>query len=83
MTVFRAFLSVNAAREVDASRIHSKECFDEWVASRNDQTSSADKLRKTFQRTLTATLSGSDGRVPFAPEEEVAILQVLREKRVW
>jgi len=28
-------------------------------------------------------ITGSDGRKPFSPEEEAAVLQVVREKRVW
>jgi len=38
---------------------------------------------KRFQRTLTAHLTACDGRAPFEPEEEAAILSVLRQKRKW
>jgi len=38
---------------------------------------------KRFQRTLTAHLTAADGRAPFEPEEEAAILSVLRQKRKW
>jgi len=38
---------------------------------------------KCFQRTLTAHLTGADGRMCFEPDEEAAVLLVLREKRQW
>jgi len=38
---------------------------------------------KCFQRTLTAHLTASDGRAPFDPEEEVAIMSVLTQKKQW
>jgi len=34
-------------------------------------------------RVRASSLTGSDGRQPFTPEEEAAILAVLRVKRVW
>jgi len=40
-------------------------------------------MEKTFQRVLTAHCTGSDGRRPFDPEEEKAILQAIRLKRQW
>jgi hypothetical protein len=38
---------------------------------------------KKFRRTLSNHLTGVDGRVPFDPEEEGAILKVLRVRRPW
>jgi len=84
ITVFRRFLVVTKVRDeivnVDASRVVSKECYDQWLKTRigvkNDP-------ERTFQRALTAHLTGSDGRQAFLPEEEAAILNVVRLKRVW
>jgi hypothetical protein len=67
---------------LDASGVVSKACFDEWVATRVVQTPNFD-YEKSFQRALTAHLTGSDGRKPFEPEEEEAVLQVVRQKRAW
>ena len=80
MAVFRSHLRTKEDGLIDASAIHSKACFNEWVATREGLQKHPEK---TFQRTLTATLSGSDGRIPFTPQEEAAILEVLRAKRVW
>lgn len=38
---------------------------------------------KAFRRALTHHLTGVDGRVPFAQDEEKAILEVARNKETW
>ena len=80
MVVFRAFISRDPHGAVDASLIHSRACYELWLSTRSEPL--RDPEHK-FRRTLTATLSGTDGRVPFTPEEEVAVAQVLRVKQVW
>ena len=65
---------------IDASRVVSKECFHAWLVSRC--TASAEP-EKNFQRSLTAHLTGSDGRVPFTEQEEQAILRVVRSNKPW
>ena len=84
IAIFRSFLVVTKVHDeiigVDASRVVSKECYELWLKTRigviNDP-------ERTFQRTLTAHLTMSDGRQAFLPWEEAAILKVVRVKRVW
>ena len=66
---------------LDASEIVSKACYEEWMSAR--EYDCADHAGKTFQRALTGHISASDGRLPFSPEEEAAILKVIRAKRIW
>ena len=84
IVIFRRFLFVTKVRDeiihVDASRVVSKECYHHWLGTRIGVTNEPEK---TFQRSLTAHLTNSDGRQPFLPEEEAAILKVVRIKRVW
>ena len=84
IAVFRRFLVVTKVHDaivnVDASRVVSKECYEHWLKTRIGVTNQPEK---TFQRALTAHLTGSDGRQAFLPEEEAAILNVVRLKRVW
>ena len=65
---------------VDASNIISAECFREWSAHR---TMNEQDAAKAFRRILGAHIIGLDGRHPFPPEEKLAILQVVRCKRLW
>jgi len=84
IAVFRRFLVVtkvgDAMLNVDASRVVSKECYQHWLKTRIGGTNEPER---TFQRSLTAHLTGSDGRQAFLSEEEAAILKVVRIKRVW
>jgi hypothetical protein len=86
MLIFRTYMLFvklpDQSVVLDASGVVSKACFNEWVATRVVQTSSFD-YEKSFQRALTAHLTGSDGRKPFKPEEEEAVLLVVRQKRTW
>ena len=68
---------------VDASGIVSKACYEMWCSTRNLPFTDDYRAAKTFQRALTGHLSATDGRLPFSPEEEEAVLQVVRIKRVW
>lgn len=61
---------------LDASGIASDECFSMWLTSRRMPSKSNPK--KCFQRALSAHLTASDGRQPFSPEEERAVLSLLR-----
>jgi len=65
---------------VSADGILSRACYEDWLSTRSRLPSEPEK---TFQRILTSTVSGTDGRQPFAPEEENAVLKQLRIKRVW
>jgi hypothetical protein len=79
--LFRAYIFSLPNGGIDASKIHSRRCYEDWLANRNTQPTDSE-LRK-FQRALSNHVAGVDGRSPFFPEEERAILQVMREKRTW
>jgi hypothetical protein len=64
---------------LDASQVTSRECFEEWKEGRR----AVGGFEKEFQRSLTAHLTRSDGRQPFEPDVEAAILQVVRTNEVW
>ena len=86
MSVFRRFLGPpgDEGGAWDASRVVGRECFEEWKKGRTRlEDASLEDQAKIFQRNLTGHLTGVDGRVPFAPEEEQAILAVVRQKKVW
>ena len=70
------------------------EAYNDWLNSRGAQVPA--EPPKVFQRALSSHLcsfeflaspdtraAGSDGRVSFEPEEEAAILEVLRHKSPW
>ena len=81
LQILRAFLHVLPDGTVDASQIHSPQCYAAWLASRGTQPCEAEARK--FQRSLSNHLGGVDGRSPFDPEEEQAIMLVLRRKQCW
>jgi hypothetical protein len=81
LQLFKSFLFVRPDGTLDASKIHSRECYMHWLANR--QAVDTDWEIQKFRRTLSNQLSGVDGRTPFLPDEERAIVEVLREKRRW
>lgn len=81
MTIFRSFIHASDTGELDASGILSRDCYLAWLEHRKQR--ETPKEAKRFQRTLSNHLSGVDGRTPFSPEEEAAILPVVRRKARW
>lgn len=79
--IFREHLRILPDGTIDASRIHSVECYQRWLESR--EVEDTDSEAKKFQRSLSNHLSGVDGRSCFLIEEEKAILAVLRVKQRW
>jgi len=84
ITVFKRHL-VPAERPggdgtAQAGGVTSRECYEDWLCTRSCAPAEPEK---TFQRILACTVSGTDGRQPFTPEEEAAVLKQLRVKRVW
>jgi len=55
-------------------------CYEDWLSTRSRIPAEPEK---TFQRILTSTVSGTDGRQPFTPEQETTVLKQLRVKRAW
>ena len=84
LNVFRRFIicyfSSDGTKHLDARQVLSKECYQYWLNTRVGATNDPER---TFQRSLTAHLTGSDGRQPFHQQEEEAILKIIRVKRVW
>jgi len=82
--IFRRFLKVTRvnANEVvyDASRVVSRECYEAWLSNR---TLAPSDPARVFQRSLSSHVTSVDGRQPFSPKEEEAILKVLRKKQIW
>ena len=66
--------------KVDASGIVSRACYEDWLSTRPHAIHAPEK---TFQRIITCSVSGTDGRRPFSPLEEASVLEQLRMKRVW
>jgi hypothetical protein len=82
LQIFRSFMLRTADGSLDASRIHSLECYTEWREHRGNPPDCETEL-KTFQKTLSNHLCGVDKRAPFNREEEAAILIVLKERKRW
>ncbi|KAH9249057.1 hypothetical protein BASA81_013269 [Batrachochytrium salamandrivorans] len=81
LQTFRNHLQYRADGTVDASQIHSRQCYLDWLEARGGVDSESEC--KKFQRSLSNHTSGVDGRSSFEPEEEAAILLVLRQKQSW
>lgn len=80
LKIFRKFFTRRADGTLDASGILSIECYLAWMASRKGD---IPRPERQFQRTISSHLTALDGRVPFSPEEEAAVLQVMRRKAIW
>lgn len=64
----------------DASGIISLKCYETWIKTRKGPPT---RPEKAFQRTLSAHITGLDGRKPFSPQEEAAVLSVIRQPQRW
>ena len=81
MSFFRNFITETNG-VIDASGVISKECYDAWLCVQNFERSSA-KTAKLFYRHVTNHVSGIDKRRPFDPDEEAALLKLLRRGKRW
>jgi len=91
--VFRAHLvrrrRADGSEQIDAEGVVSLACYQKWLDTRGTGGKGKpggrgmDTPEKVFQRTLTGCLTAADGRRPFDPDEEAAILRTLRQKRIW
>ncbi|KAH9260930.1 hypothetical protein BASA81_000626 [Batrachochytrium salamandrivorans] len=75
--IFRNHLCRRQDGSVDASGVISTACYSNWLEAKGALPS--DDEAKKFHRTLT----NHDGRVPFDPEEEAAILLLFRQRKSW
>lgn len=80
LEVFLRFVKEREDNSIDASGVLSPGCFDEWVRTRKSMLKAP---QESFRRTLTAHVTGLDGRKPFPPKVEQALLIELRQQRIW
>ena len=66
--------------QVDSEGIVSRACYEDWLSTRPHAIHAPEK---TFQRIITCSVSGTDGRRPFSSLQEASVLKQLRMKRVW
>jgi len=66
--------------QINAERLISRACYEDWLSTRSHI---PNEPEKTFQRILTSCVTGTDGRTPFTPAEEAAVLVQIRQQRVW
>ncbi|KAH9255993.1 hypothetical protein BASA81_005769 [Batrachochytrium salamandrivorans] len=82
LQIFRSHIVRNAEDgTLDVSGLVSKACYQEWLDAKFALRSDAEA--KKYHRALTNHVSGVDGRTPFEPEEEEAILILLRKREPW
>lgn len=81
LQVFRRFFVQLPNGELDAQGVISEECYLAWLESRTSRISASPE--KAFHRAISAHLTGVDGRSPFTPQEEEALLRVVRRKKRW
>lgn len=83
--IFRSYIirvhHADGTISLDASNIVSRECYQEWLRFKFTEDSEDESLK--FWRSLTNTISGTDGRTPFERDEEAAVLLVLRRREPW
>jgi len=70
----------DGSAHIDAKRLISRACYEDWLSTRSR---AMKKPEVSFQRILTSYVTGTDGRTPFTPAEEAAVLVQIRQKRVW
>jgi hypothetical protein len=83
LKVFRRHMFTTLADgsvQISAERLISRACYEDWLSTRSH---APNEPEKTFQRILTSCVTGTDGRTPFTPAEEAAVLWQIRQKRVW
>jgi hypothetical protein len=75
----RTSIDAQGQMQLDARAVVGRACFEHWKECHKPSRD----CERGFQRSLTAHLTKSDGRRPFQPDEEAAVLKVLRQKKVW
>jgi len=78
--IFKDFVRYKPNGECDASLILSKACYDSWLKTRKRRPKYPEE---SFRRAVTAHVKGSDGRRPFPPGIEAALLVELKKKQHW
>jgi len=78
--VFQEFMVPDETGAIDANRLLSKECFNEWVRSRNPKPVKPDQ---GFRSAMIGHLAGTVRRQPFPEEVEKNLLDIVRKKKIW
>lgn len=74
------YAKTDAAGNVDATGMLGKECYQEWVSTRQV----VPRVPHTaFRDAVKKVLIGSSRVTPFPPNVEAAVLELMREKEVW
>jgi hypothetical protein len=79
LAIFKRYFTVQKDGQLDASQVLGKECFEEWKA----QHPRIKAPVRTFQRYIIAHITGTSGRQPFNPKEEMALITILRHHKTW
>lgn len=80
LVVFESFVLSDENGVVNVKELFSKECFNYWLETRSNIPKNPPEA---FRKALTSHCAGVDGRKPFSPLIEEALLVELRKKRVW
>ena len=75
--VFRRHMFItlpDGSVQIDAERLIGRACYEDWLSTRS-ASHAPNEPEKTFQRILTSCVTGTDGRTPFTPAEEAAVLR--------
>lgn len=78
--IFFKYTVVDSYGNIDATRILSRECFKEWIATRKVLPKDP---AHAYRKVVTGHCRGDKGLAPFPEDLEKAILKVLRQKKVW
>ncbi|KAH9255996.1 hypothetical protein BASA81_005772 [Batrachochytrium salamandrivorans] len=81
LRIFHSHIVRRADGTLDVSGLISTACYEEWLLAKFAHPNDAEA--KKYHRILTNHVSGVDGRTPFDPEEEEAILTLLRKREPW
>ena len=78
--IFELYVQRKADGTLDASKVLGRTCFEHWLNTRGSKPKNPPEA---FRKALTSHCAGVDGRKPFEPELERALLNELRQKKVW
>ena len=80
LAVFDNYIRVNDDGTMNVDGLLSKECFTSWLGTRLGEPKHKEEA---FRKAITAHCRGVDGRKPFPRSIEMALLIILRQKKVW
>lgn len=78
--IFMSFVEKQEDGKVTCTKILSSKCYKKWLKTRLQEPR---KPPESFRRAITAHCRGEDGRRPFPPGVEAALLKQMRKKKIW